>query len=221
LSDSSPPPGSPPPSTPPPAPRVPPKRPLYLVIALLMVWLVGLFGSQQGCQTIELLHQPDRVRANINRSDDREQAKQGETLMNASLQFRHILTPLAVGQLLLASLLTLTAGLTLLGRVQARQLALQAMAAYALFLPIDYVARSPMRAVIVDVVAHSVTMPSVNGVLPPPELTDPAVRHDIATWGLRVLFGTQLAIVGLGILALTRPRARAFFGAAADRTRDQ
>ena len=108
-----------------PAKGVPPKRPLYLVIALLLVWVVGLFGSQQGCQTIEWLHQPDEVRAALERASDRERAKQGETLMNASLQFRKIVTPLAVGQLLLASFLTLTAGLTLLGRVQARKLALQ------------------------------------------------------------------------------------------------
>jgi hypothetical protein len=200
---------------------VPPKRPLYLVIALLLVWVVGLFGSQQGCQTIEWLHQPDEVRAALDRAGDRERAKQGETLMNASLQFRKIVTPLAVGQLLLASLLTLTAGLTLLGRVQARKLALQAMIAYALFLPLDFVARSPMRAVIVDAFAQSVTFPNFKGAEAPPELSDPAMRHDIAQWAFRMVFAGQLAIVGIGMLALTRPRARAFFGAVAERTRDQ
>jgi hypothetical protein len=200
---------------------VPPKRPLYLVIALLLVWVVGLFGSQQGCQTIEWLHQPDAVRAALNQATDRERAKQGETLMDASLQFRTIVTPLAVGQFLLATLLTLTAGLTLLGRVQARRVALQAMAAYALFLPLDFVARSPIRAVIVDAFAQSLTIPGFNGVPPPPELTDPSMRHDIATWAFRMVFGAQLAIVGIGMFALTRPRARAFFGAMAERTRDQ
>ena len=92
---------------------------------------------------------PTRCARALDRGAIARQRSRARRSSNASLQFRKIVTPLAVGQLLLASLLTLTAGLTLLGRVQARKLALQAMMAYALFLPIDFVARSPMRAVIV------------------------------------------------------------------------
>jgi hypothetical protein len=189
-----------------------------LVVALLLVWVVGLFGTQQGCQTMELLHQPEAVRANLDRANDRERAKQGETILDASLRFRKVVAPLAIGQFLLASLLTLTAGLTLLGRVQARRIALQAMAAYALFLPIDFVIRSPMRAVMVDAIARSVTIPTSDGA--GPELSDPALWHDAIQWTLRIVFGAQLAIVAIGMFAVTRPRAVAFFRAMADRSRD-
>jgi hypothetical protein len=170
---------------------------------------------------MELVHQPEAVRAALDRAADREQAKQGETLLDASLRLRKIVTPLAVGQFLLSSLLTLTVGLILLGRVQARRLALQAMVAYALFLPLDYVVRSPIRAVFVDVLAQSVKIPSPDGTAPDGQITDPKLSHDMVQWTLRVVFGAQLAIVGMGLIALTRPRARAFFVAMSDRAREQ
>ncbi|HKQ70229.1 MAG TPA: hypothetical protein VJT73_12860, partial [Polyangiaceae bacterium] len=117
-------------SVPPAAPIASPsKRPVYLVVALLLVWMVGLFGATEGCQTIEVLHHPDAVRATISRVSEGEIGKKQEALIDTVLAFRPTITPLAVGQLLLGSLLTLTAGLTLLGRGQARRFAFQAIVA--------------------------------------------------------------------------------------------
>jgi hypothetical protein len=212
LPDSSPPAASP--------VRPPYKRPVYLVIALLLVWVLGLCGTVQSCQTIEDLRQPGAARAALSKISNAQAMKQREIYIDTSLQFRNIVTPLAVGQLLLASLLTLTAGLTLVGRGQARRLALQAMVAYAIFLPLDYVTRGPVRAVIIDALAQSMPLLTFNGADVPPELSDPRVIHQYAQWAFRVGLGAQLVIVALGLFALTRPRVRAFFGAMAERTRE-
>jgi hypothetical protein len=47
------------------------------------------------------------------------------------------------------------------------------------------------------------------------------VIHQYAQWVFRVGLGAQLMIVALGFFALTRPRVRAFFGAMAERAREQ
>jgi hypothetical protein len=178
-----------------------------LVIALLLVWMVGLLGATQGCQTVEVLHHADIDHGAANR-----------IYVDTVLAFRKTVAPLAVGQLLLGSLLTLTAGLTLLGRGQARRLALQAILVYALFLPIDYVLRRPMREWVIDAIASDPTFPSFNGGESPPKLAD--LRY--VWWASRAALGAQLAILTVGLFAMTRPRVRAFFGAmAAERARDE
>jgi hypothetical protein len=185
------------------------KRPAYLVVALLLVWIVGLVGATQGCQTVEILHRPDVARTENSRGADAEITRRGGALIDAVLAFRSTVTPLAVGQLLLASVLTLSAGLTLLGRGHARQLAIQAMVVYALFLPVDYLVRRPMRAITIDAFAEGTTFPP--GVSSP-EMAD---QRLLLWWIFRVALGLQLVILTLGLVAITRPRVRAFFDAMA------
>jgi hypothetical protein len=187
------------------------KRPVYLVIALLLVWMVGLFGATEGCQTIDVLHHPESVRVALERMSDIETSKRQEALIDTVLRFRQTVTPLAIGQLLLGSLLTFTAGLTLLGRGQARKIALQAIIVYALFLPLDYVLRRPMRAVAIDAIAQGLTFPPLEEGTSTPEASDLRVVY---WWAYRGALGAQLTILALGIFAMTRPRVRAFFGAA-------
>jgi hypothetical protein len=189
-----------------------------LVIALLLVWVVGLVGATQGCQTVEILHRPELARSENSRGTDAELTRRGGALIDAVLAFRSTVTPLAVGQLLLASVLTLSAGLTLLGRGHARQLAIQAMIVYALFLPVDYLMKRPMRAVTIDAFAEGTTFPP-GGALSSPEIADQRV---LLWWIFRVALGLQLVILTLGLVAITRPRVRAFFDAmAGDGPREQ
>jgi len=188
------------------------KRPIYLVIALLLVWMVGLFGATEGCQTIDVLHHPESVRVALERMNDLETSKRQEALIDTVLRFRQTVTPLAIGQLLLGSLLTFTAGLTLLGRGQARKIALQAIVVYALFLPLDYVMRRPMRAVAIDTIAEGVTFPPLEDGAVAPEASDLRVVY---WWAYRGALAAQLTVLALGLFAMTRPRVRAFFSAAA------
>ncbi|MET0592572.1 MAG: hypothetical protein ABW133_07730 [Polyangiaceae bacterium] len=203
----------------PPSARNPSKRPIYLVIALLLVWMVGLFGATEGCQTIDVLHRPDTVRSALERMNDLDMVKRQEALIEIVLRFRQIVTPLAVGQLLLGSLLTFTAGLTLLGRGQARKIVLQAMIVYALFLPLDYVVRRPMRAVAIDAIADGITFPPLEEGGQSP---DPGDLRIVSWWAYRSALAGQLAVLALGLFAMTRPRVRAFFSAAAaEKAREQ
>lgn len=202
-----------------PSARNPSKRPVYLVIALLLVWMVGLFGATEGCQTIDVLHHPESVRVALERMSDVETTKRQEALIDTVLRFRQTVTPLAIGQLLLGSLLTFTAGLTLLGRGQARKIALQAIVVYALFLPLDYVMRRPMRAVAIDAIAQGLTFPPIEEGATSPEASDLRVVY---WWAYRGALGAQLTILALGLFAMTRPRVRAFFSAAgAENARQQ
>jgi hypothetical protein len=195
-----------------PSPKNASKRPVYLVIALLLVWMVGLFGATEGCQTIDVLHHPESVRTALERISDIETSKRQEALIDTVLQFRQTVTPLAVGQLLLGSLLTFTAGLTLLGRGQARKIALQAIVVYALFLPLDYMMRRPMRAVAIDAIAGGMTFPPLEQGASSPEISDLRVVY---WWAYRGALAVQMTILTLGLVAMTRPRVRAFFSAAA------
>ena len=202
-----------------PGAKNPSTRPVYLVIALLLVWMVGLFGATEGCQTIDVLHHPESVRIALDRMSDLETSKRQEALIDTVLKFRQTVTPLAVGQLLLGSLLTFTAGLTLLGRGQARRIALQAIIVYALFLPLDYIMRQPMRAVAIDAIAEGIPFPPLEAGGPPPEASDLRVVY---WWAYRGALAAQLTVLALGLFAMTRPRVRAFFSAAAtDNTREQ
>ena len=203
----------------PPSSRAPLKRPVYLVVALLLVWVVGLFGATEGCQTIEVLHRPEVARKDSGRIGDAEMARRREALIDTVLTFRKTVTPLAVGQLLLGSVLTLSAGLTLLGRGHARRLALQAIVIYALFLPVDYLVRRPMRASAIDTIADGATFPPISSTGPSADVLDQRVFF---WWVYRSALGLQLAILTLGVFVMTRPRVRAFFNATAgDRAREQ
>jgi hypothetical protein len=179
-----------------------------LVIALILVWMVGLAGASEGCQTIDVLHRPEAVRAALNHITNAQIARRQEALIEPVLAFRTIVTPFAVGQLILGTLLTLTAGLTLLGRGQARRLAMQAILAYSLFLPIDYIVTRPMLASKIDALASDLALwPLEGGVAL--EIGD---LREILWWAQRGILGGQLAILIAGLFVMTRPRVRAFFG---------
>jgi hypothetical protein len=207
-------------SDPPPSPsRAPLKRPLYLVVALLLVWVVGLFGATEGCQTIDVLHHPETAHTDGAHGEDGEMARRRGALIDTVLAFRKTVTPLAIGQLLLGSVLTLSAGLTLLGRGHARKLAIQAIVAYALFLPVDYLVRRPMRAVAIDAIADGSTFPPAGATTSSSEILDQRI---VFWWVYRGALGLQLVILTLGVFAMTRPRVRAFFNAmAGERAREQ
>jgi hypothetical protein len=185
-------------------------------VALVLVWMVGVFGATEGCHTIEILHRPDAVQTSVNRIGDAELAKRQEALNNTVLAFRNMVTPLAIAQLLLGTLLTLAAGLTLLGRTEARNVALQVIVVYALFLPLDYVMRGPMRAVDIDAMSEGVTFSPPNGG-PAPDMADLRLVY---WWAYRTALALRLAVLAMGLIALTRPRVRDFFARSAERARE-
>jgi hypothetical protein len=174
-------------------------------MALVLVWLVGLAGWRNGCESIEMLHNPEQVRAAIEQSQDTEMARKQVARIDTLLAYRKLVTPLAVGEFLLGSLLTFAAGTVLWGRRHARGLLLQAILVYAVFLTIDYALRRPVRARDIDLWISDPQLPQLVG--------QPAA--ELAAWFrwlFRGLLAAQLAVLGGGLLAMTRPRVRALLG---------
>jgi hypothetical protein len=187
------------------------RRPVSLTFSLVLVWLIGLGGATDGCQTIDTLQDPVSAQAIADRvSDPRVQLMQ-ESLIRAVLGFRHLAAPLAAGAVVLGSLLTFTAALTLLGRGRARRVLVQAIVAYAAFLPIQYAVRAPIRATIIDVVATSAPLPVI------PDMTPNQVQDNLRAlywWMSRGVLAAQLATLAIALFVMTRPRVRAFFASA-------
>jgi hypothetical protein len=185
-----------------------PKRPRYLTVSLVLVWTVGLFGSANGCQAIDILRRPSELRTATSTRFEPEAAKKYEVLIDAVLANRKVTAPLAAGELILGSLVMLCASLALVGRGRARGLLVQALVAYAAFLPIDYALRRPVRAA------------QIEGVLLDPKLApEPGMDPAQIASSLRPIFwaaargalALELGVLALGLFTLTRPRVEAFF----------
>jgi hypothetical protein len=201
----------------PPVPA-PARRPPYLLLALFAVWMVGFFGASEGCRTVDVLHRPGDVRAALSHISDVQLERRQEALVDTTLAFRATVTPLAVAQLLLGSVLTLATGLTLLGRHRLRRVALQAMLAYALFLPLDHLVRAPLRTHAIDAMVNDVVLH------PLAEGESLGARTELRAaylWAFRSALALQLGILAMGAFALTRPRVRAFFAAIREPVRPQ
>ena len=195
----------------------PPRRPRTLTFALALVWLVGLVGGADGCQTIETLRHPELARAAAEHLADPRMQELREAVLSALLAARGVVTPTAVASMLLGTALTLAAAMVALGHARARSFLLQALAAYALFLPTEYVLRRPLRAMLVDALAVAAPQLPASGLSP--EEVDHLLRATYG-WVWRGMLGGQLAILALGAYAVTRPAARAFLDAAqAERAR--
>jgi hypothetical protein len=189
-----------------------PKRPRYLVVSLVLVWIVGLFGSANGCQAIDILRRPGEFRASTSVHLDPQAAKKYEVLIDALDANRTVTAPLAAGELILGSLLMLCASLALVGRGWARGLLLQAAIAYAVFLPVDYTLRRPVRAAQIEEVLLDPKLAPEPGMDPAQVANQLRPIFWAAARGALVL---QIGVLVLGVFALTRSRVRAYYAAIA------
>jgi hypothetical protein len=178
-------------------------RPVYLVVALVLVWLLGLFGWWDGFRLLDILHRPDLALATLDQVKDAELARKQAALINTMVAFRKTLIPLATAQFLLGALLTLASGIILFGRKQARSLLLQAMFAYAAFLSVDYVLQTPVRAVTMNP-----DLPALSG---PRAVMALDTLRNVWQWVFRAVLGLQLGVLAMAFIAVTRRRARLLF----------
>jgi hypothetical protein len=199
-------------------------RPWYFVLAMCLCWVVGLFGATSGCSNLSYLRGSQRLPSILEPGAEDPTAsalvRSGIVRERARLQAmaeRHRQAfPLSLAQLLLSMLLVLASGAALGGRRNARNLAIQVVAANALLGLADWVLMGPVRdamdiAVATDGVDHGI------GVLP--ELGREAsvqMVRDFQVWAERIRFGLlEVGVFGGAVLALTRVRTRAFFAAVA------
>lgn len=119
--------------------------------------------------------------------------------------------PLAIAAVLLSGMLVLASGLALAGRRGAQSFALQAIAANAGLAVLSYVLLEPVRAGAVAAAldaARKVT-------LAPTEVAFASPTFWLWLGRVRLYVG-ELAVLGAAAIAVTRPRARTYFRAAAE-----
>lgn len=205
-------------STPPPLDSARKLRPWYLVAAMVLTWTIGIQGLATGFAQIAYLRAGNLVSAeslapHIDQAEPMQYvAVVGEAArLRALAEERRVTFPLSVARLLLSGLLVVGSGLAMAGRRGARSLALQALAVNVALAVVEYSLTRPVRGAWIEAVVAA--WASLPGVIP-----ERAVFQDRAVWVWmwRLRFAVlDVGVLGLGALALTRPRSTTFFDAAA------
>lgn len=193
---------------------------------MFLAWFVGVSGMSNGWTTVSVLRSgpiPD-VQQVTEQAKGAEDPMQGlvEVLHAARLEAANELHdtafPLAVARLVLGALLIVMCAMAISGRASARNFALQAIIAYALFCVVDYVLSAPLR----ELWVARVSIAARELPLDAPEhqmLREP----DFFNWieGVRLVV-LQLGSLGCAAVALFARSTRLFFEAAqvAERERD-
>lgn len=128
-------------------------RPWFLVLAMVITWLSGVYGVTAGCGTVVYLregHVPDDTHAvaDVQAIEDKSAAvlayRDGAE-MRAIAAYGKVMLPISVAQVLLSILLVAASAMALAGRPGSRSFALQTLAANAIFAAIAYVAKTDLR----------------------------------------------------------------------------
>lgn len=186
-----------------------PRRPLYLSISLLLVWLMGLMGATDGLGSIDILRDPHAALSVVERTLDPKAQQLRMAMIQAVIDARQVAAPLAAAGLVLGSLLAIGAGRVMFGRGRGHKLLLQAIVAYAIYLPAAYLISEPIRHGMLTLLEAARAGEILTDGLTATEL---ALGVDFLAWWWRIVLGGQLAALGIAFFVLTRPRARALLG---------
>ena len=194
-------------------------RPWYLVAAMVVTWFIGVQGLTDGLRVATFLHHGVVPTADDEATDDGAPPRPSALPPRPALaDARDTTFPLAVAEALLSGLLVVASGFAMSGRKGARSLAVQAIGVNAVYLILEYALTPAIRAAWVETFARTAeAMPKPN---------DYAIFTSREfLWGLdRARLAVHLGVLGLGALALTRPRTKAFFDVvarAAERAEDE
>lgn len=199
----------------PPPPVVPPqKRPIYLVIALIVAWIIGMGGLMGGCNVVQFYQNPTDQTMHVHApegSDDlaRYFAQQHQVTKQASdkamLQYQNRMLPLGIANALLSGLLIVASARALGGRYGSLALVFQAVIANGVYTVVDYFLSRPVRdATIAAAVAEPMSFAKE-------ESWDPSALGAAMGWTVHALFIAQLIALGLIAYALTRPAVIKYF----------
>lgn len=185
---------------------------------MALTWFIGIEGLATGYRFAAFLRSSrlpniqsavERARGGVDRHDLNTLV--GDVLLEAMAASHRITFPLSIAQALLSALLVVTSLMVMSGRRGARALALQALAANAILALVSYVL---MRNVWASWIAMMI---QIAGALPAGTPQRAAFGNvDALWWALRArLVFAELGTLALAAFALTRPRVRSYFEAAA------
>ena len=180
-----------------------PRRPVYLLVALVTLWLAGVNAVLEGWVTVEIVRNPlSGALSAASRSGLEELFK--TALVQAVGGHARLTLPLGLAELLLGGLLAVVATNALFGRRASASLALQVVGANVALLVVGYFLRAPVRESMVETIRATLRSK-------PDTLTAIESERLIATdwkWLFRVELLFHAAALALGAFALSRPIAR-------------
>ena len=197
-----------------------PRRPRYLVVAVLMALVFGAGCWTEGCGRLAFYRSDVDLGAAQNAviADEADRGRAEalyQRFMAASDQQKGRAIPLAAATFVLGAALLALGSRSMSGRVNSRKILIQLVAAQAIVVAVGFFATRDIQRAELDWQLERTLMLQRPG-MPPEDFAQfsPAVRavgHLVPTGWLA--FRTLAS--ALIILALTRPRARAFFDSAA------
>ncbi len=196
------------------------------MLALLICSGLGACGSTDGWGTIEIYRgaQLDATRdltshGDSLREDDRKAIQAAVDKMLAAMDVeRPRVFPLAVAELVLGVAMFIFAAAAMTGRGGARRVLVQIVIAQALLVLATFVLTPTLRWSNIDIMLAQANVKALSHGEKPEtvELTVPALR--VFYRGVIIaLLVVRSAVAALIVVALTRPRARAFYDAQSER----
>ena len=181
-----------------------PRRPVYLVIALLAMWLTGMNVAAEGWLAIEVISNPLVAAPSSVGAPDLESVVRA-AFIGALAENARFSLPLGIAELLLGSVLVFVAAKALFGRRASPSFALQVIFANAVVIIVGYALRQPVRERVVQAVVQSGLEERPAGLAQSEFHT---LLHTKWWWSFRVHLGLQLAALSFSALALSRRSAR-------------
>ena len=180
------------------------RRPIYLVIALVALGMVGLKSAAEGFAYVAIVRNPFSP-ALSTMSGDAVQDLVRRAFIDGILSIPRVALPLGVAELLLGAVLVFVSTKALFARRASPWFAFQTILANAAVLVVGYALWQPVRGRVVDAVVAS-------GVEQRPAAISPVEFDKLirikAWWTFRLQLGLELAVLGLGAFAVTRRAAR-------------
>lgn len=192
-------------------------RPWYLMPAMLLAWCIGVREFQVGLSGIASLRSgriPDVATAarNAEGSFDLPELAQlfNASALEAMQRSYRVMMPICIAQLLLGGLLVVASGMAMSSRRDARGLAIQALVANTALAFVTYMLTRGVRGAAIEAVVRAASaLP-----LDLPQRSTFSMREALWWWS-RVISACQMGLLGVGVIALTRPRTKAYFDALA------
>jgi hypothetical protein len=193
------------------------KRPVYLVVALITLWLTGMNTLAEGYLTVEIIRDPlTSITSPLSGRGIEDVVK--AAFFEALTKDARRSLPIGIAQTLLGGLLVFVSVRALFGRRASTSFALQLILANAALLVGAYALREPVRGAIVNAVAASGFEQQPTGMSA--HEFDRVLRLHW-WWRLRISFAIQLLALLLSGFALTRRTARELLTRVEPSTRDE
>jgi hypothetical protein len=186
--------------------------PTLFVIAMIMMWLLGMHAITEGVRAIDIVRSPLSESLAPLDGDSISDAAQ-RAFVEGVVQHANVTLPLGIAQLLLGALLAVVSVRALFGRRGSLSFALQVVAANAVLAVVGHVLHNPVRGSVIEaIVASGIAEPSAQ--LERAEF-DALLRTNLQ-WGFRFWLTAQLVGFGFVAFAVTRKSVKQLFASTSD-----